>query len=107
LLWVRPRRPRGGGSGAELAAGHLGLDLALSLDVLVDPIAQLVGLWRVEMNLLLEDVAQAPARHADVVEILHQHERIHSRQVAGFVHQLHGAIVWAAAHECRDSRMLP
>ena len=82
-------------SGSKLAAGHLSLDLALGLYVGVDSIAQFVGRRRVEVDLLLEYVAEPPARHPDVVQILHEHERVHRRQVAGFIHQLHASIVLA------------
>ena len=90
------RRPAARASGAELAPGHLGLYLALGLHVRVDTIAHLVGRGRVEVDLLLKDVAQAAARHPDVVQVLHQVERVHCREIAGFVHQLHGWIVLGA-----------
>ena len=75
--------------GADLAAGHLAFDLALGLDVAVDLLAEVVRLGRVEVGLLLEHVRQAPARHPDVVEVLHQDERVHRRQVRRVVHLLH------------------
>lgn len=47
-------------SGADLAARHLGLDLPLGLHVPVDLHAQLIRLRDVQVNLLLEHVAESP-----------------------------------------------
>ena len=80
-------------SGADVPTRHLALDLALSLDVLVDLLAELVRLGGVEVDLLLEDVAQPSARHPDVVQVLHEHERIHRREIGRVVHLLHGRIL--------------
>ena len=76
-------------SGADAASGELGLDLALRFHVAVDLHAQLVGLRQVQVHLLLQDVAQASSRHPRVVEVLHQDEWIHRRQVVRVVHLLH------------------
>src|SRR5436305_7659480 len=80
-------------SGPDLPPRHLALDLALGLDIPVDLLAQLVRLGNVEVNLLLEDVTQPAARHADVIEVLHQNQRIHRREVVRVVHLLHGGIL--------------
>ncbi len=76
--------------GAEAAAGHLPFDLAFGLDVLVDLTPDLVRFWRVQVNLLLEDVAQSPTRHAHVIEVLREDQRVHRRKIVGVVHLLHG-----------------
>src|SRR2546421_43091 len=80
-------------SGADLAARHLRFDLALGLDVTVDLLAQLVRLRDVEVDLLLEDVREATAGDPHMIEVLHEHERVHRGEVAIVVHQLHGGIV--------------
>src|SRR5438046_2010649 len=92
-------------SGADLAARHLALDLALGLHVAIDLLAELVRLRGVEVNLLLEDVRQAAARHADVVEVLHEHERVHRRQIGRVVHLLHAGIL--ATRRAPAARIAP
>src|SRR4029077_21230655 len=69
-----PRILRGSfDSGADPSPRHLAFDLALGLDVSVDLLAELVRLGGVEVDLLLEDVRQAPAGHPHVIQVLHQH----------------------------------
>jgi len=79
--------------GADLAPCHFAFDLALGLDVAVDLLPDLVRLRRVEVELLLEDVRQAAARHPDVIEVLHQDQGIHRGEVRRVVHLLHGRIL--------------
>lgn len=80
-------------SGADVASRHLALDLALRLDIAVDLLAELVRLRCVEVDLLLEDVRQPPTGHPDMVEVLHQDERVHRGQVGRVIHLLHARIV--------------
>src|SRR4029078_7153339 len=79
--------------GPDLAPRHLALDLAFRLDVAVYLLAELVRLRSVQMDLLLEDVRQSAAGHADVVQVLHQDQWIHRGQIRWVVHLLHGRIV--------------
>ncbi len=95
-----PARPRplgaiasraAGPSGADAAPGELGLDLPLGFHVAVDLHPQLVRLRQVEVHLLLQDVAQTAGRHPDMVEVLHEDERVHRSEVVRVVHLLHGS----------------
>ena len=84
-------------SGADAPPRHLALDLALGLDVAIDLLAELVRLGGVEVDLLLEDVRQPPARHAHVVQVLHQDQGVHRGEVGGRVHLLHRRVMLAEA----------
>src|SRR5690606_11067147 len=88
LPWRRPPRSvspasgrSGRWSGADPAARHLTLDLALRFHVAVDLLAELIRLGRVEVDLLLEDVREPAAGHPDVVQVLHEDQRIHGGEV--------------------------
>ena len=78
-----------------LPPGHLALDLALRLDVAVDLLAQLVRLGRVQVDLLLQDVRQPAAGHPDVVQVLHQDQRIHRGEVGRGIHLVHRFVMLA------------
>ena len=65
----------------RVAAGHLALDHALHDHVLLDPAAELVRLWRVEVDVLLELEAQLAAEHASVVQVAAQEDLVHPPEV--------------------------